>query len=140
MDNISKFLAYIILLLFDINIIPAFRTALFDCFRKNGYNKSYKKISAKQSFLNRITLDYIPPLLKKYKSDFLIVHRSYKIYLVISILSNLVVPLVYFIFGEKIYLIFISLFVVLKFFIDLVIRIKLFPQGTNARSIFFIKG
>jgi len=130
-------IGYIVLLLFDLSIVPSLRVALFDCFRCNGYNKSYKKIHENQSVLNRITLNYISTFIKKYKNDFVIVHKCYKLYLVVSIIFFLLIVLLYFLYGKTVCLISIVACCFFKSIIALVIRIILFPHGdVSARSIF----
>ena len=138
MDDVAV-IGIILLFLFDVSIIPSLRKALFDCFRSNGYSKKYKKINANQNILNRITLNYIYPLLKKYKNDFRIIHLCYKVYLVVSSLLSVFIIFLYFFAKENICLIAIIFCCIFKVIVALGIRIFLFPHGEVAANSVFIK-
>ena len=138
MDKL-RVIAYILLILLYFYIIPSLRTSLLECFQSNGYKKTYKRINKNQSILNRITLNYIPPLLKKYKQEFHIIHQIYKIYLSTSPCLSLLIPLSYIFFGNNVYFILVTITCCLKFLLAASIRIILFPHGEVAANSIFIR-
>lgn len=138
MDNTVK-IGLFSLLLFNTLIVSNFRTALFDCFKRNGYKKTYKQIHKKQSVLNRITLGYILLFIKKQKRAFVIVHRYYVIYLIISGVLFIFIAVLYYIFGKTICIRAIIVDCIINSVVALLIRIKLFPYGDVAANSVFVK-
>jgi len=133
-----KIIAYILLLLLDFSIVTSLRTAMFECFQSNGYKKTYRKINIKQSFIDRITLNYISPFLKKYRREFSVIHKIYKIYLLVSPCLSLLILFAYVFFVDGIYFIVSAITCSAKLLLAFIIRIKLFPYGEVAANSIFI--
>ena len=127
MDDVAV-IGIILLFLFDVSIIPLLRKAYSIALDPTDIAKKYKKINANQNILNRITLNYIYPLLKKYKNDFRIIHLCYKVYLVVSSLLSVFIIFLYFFAKENVCLIAIIFCCIFKVIVALGIRIFLFPH------------
>lgn len=132
-------IAYVLLLVLDLSIIPSLRTALLECCHGKSYHKKGRRINRDRPILDRITLNYIPPLLKKYKREFHIIHLVYKTYLIISPCLSLLIPLSYIFFGNNVYFILFAITCFLKFLLGALIRIILFPHGEVAANSIFIQ-
>lgn len=131
--------SYILLLLLDLSIIPSLRTALLECCHGKSYHKKGRRINRDRPILDRITLNYIPPLLTKYKREFHIIHQIYKVYLIVSPFLSLLIPLSYIFFGNNVYFILFAITCFFKFLLGALIRIILFPHGEVAASSIFIQ-
>lgn len=138
MDNTVK-IGLFSLLLFNILIVSNFRTALFDCFKRNGYKKTYRQIHKKQTVLNRITLGYILLFIKKQNRAFVIVRRYYVIYLIISGALFIFIVALYYIFGKTICISAIIVDCIINSVVAFLIRIRLFPHGDVAANSIFVK-
>ena len=126
------YLAYIIIILMDIVIICDARRLLLDFLIGQRNRKNAEKIHAEQNFLDRVSMGYIQPMLKKYGSAFRKYRVLYLVYLC-SMLPQYVIIILCHIFLHDIIWYIFGAFGVIKILLAAFYRLQ---SGANRMSVY----
>ena len=124
--------AYFLFLFMDILILSDGRRVLFDFLIGRRNRKSAKKIHGEQTDWDRLTMNYIEPMLKKHKKEFHRFHVLYKVLLYSLVPRFVVLGLVHILFTNAVWYVYGSYFAI-QIGISAVYRIVL---GANRRSVY----
>ena len=120
-------LAYFLMIMLDKVVISDARRLLLDFLIGQRNQKNAKKIHAEQSFIDRVKMGYIQPMLKKYTETF----RKYHIlYLVIlySLIPQYITIVLFHIFVPSVIWYVFGVFLAIKLLITIFYTLELGPQ------------
>lgn len=115
---------YILLLMLDILAVFDFRSLLFDFLIGAKNRKSAKRIHSEQDIVEKVTLKYIEPLLKKYKRQFVFFHRLYIFHIIALLLQNLILLVCVLMYLENIVYNLLNVLCLIKIALNLFLRLQ----------------
>lgn len=129
------YLLYFGMFLFDIINISDARKILLDFLIGRRNRKNAMKIHREQILWNRMTMDYIGPMLKKHRREFRIFHILYKTLIYSLAPRYLILVMVHIFAPSAIWYVFLCYFII-EICIAILYRIVL---GPNRRSVYALK-
>ena len=124
--------AYFLFLFMDILILFDGRRVLFDFLIGRRNRKSAKKIHGEQTDWDRLTMNYIEPMLKKHKKEFRRFHVLYKVLLYSLVPRFFALGLAHILFTNIVWYIYGSYFAI-QIGVSAIYRVVL---GANRRSVY----